>query len=161
MKKLKYLKPDQINLIVYDFEGVMTDNRAILLENGMEGVLVSRADGLGVKQLLALGIPQIILSMETNPVVKARGAKLGLQVISGCDDKKTALVKYCRSRKYDLSKVVYIGNDVNDMEVMGIVGYPVCPADAHPEIKSVSKLVLKTKGGWGVVKEFAETWIKQ
>jgi YrbI family 3-deoxy-D-manno-octulosonate 8-phosphate phosphatase len=161
MKKFKRLKPDQVDLIVYDFDGVMTDNRVFLLANGMEGVLVNRADGLGVKQLRALGIPQIILSMEANPVVKARGTKLGLKVISGCLDKKLTLASYCRSKRYGLSKVVFIGNDINDKEVMGIVGYPVCPADAHPAIKLISKLILYTRGGQGVIKEFAENWIER
>lgn len=161
MEKIKCFKADAVGLVVYDFDGVMTDNRVLLLENGMEGVFVNRADGLGVEQLRSLGIPQIILSAETNSVVKARGVKLGLKVISGCENKKKALADYCRKNKYKLSRVVFIGNDVNDLEVMGIVGYPICPVDAHSKIKLISKLVLKTQGGRGVIKEFAEICIKQ
>lgn len=160
MKKFKCLKAGQVDLVVYDFDGVMTDNRAFLLEDGTEGVFVSRADGFGVKLLRDLGIAQIILSMETNTVVRARGEKLQIDVIGGCDDKKKALTEYCRRKKYDLSKVVYIGNDVNDLDVMQIVGVPVCPADAHARVKAIAQVVLKTRGGYGVVKEFVEQYIK-
>ncbi len=80
-----------IDLIVYDFDGVMTDNRVIVFQDGTEAVIANRADGLGVDYFRDLGIPQLILSTETNPVVKARAAKLRLKVIASCKDKKSAL----------------------------------------------------------------------
>lgn len=80
-----------IDLTVYDFDGVMTDNLVIVFHDGTEAVIVNRADGLGVERLRALGIPQLVLSTETNPVVKARAKKLGLDVITSCKDKKYAL----------------------------------------------------------------------
>jgi len=145
-----------IDLIVYDFDGVMTDNRVIVFQDGTEAVIVNRADGLGVDRFRNLGIPQLILSTETNPVVKARAAKLRLEVITSCKDKKIALENYCTQKSYDLNKVMYIGNDLNDLEVMKIVGFPVAPADAHPKIKKIAKLITATKGGDGVVKELSD-----
>ena len=145
-----------IDLIVYDFDGVMTDNRVIVFQDGTEAVIANRADGLGVERFRILGIPQLILSTETNPVVKARSAKLGLKVIASCKDKRKALEKYCIQKSYDLNKVMYIGNDLNDLQVMKIVGFPVAPADAHPETKKVAKLITKAKGGGGVVKELSD-----
>jgi len=145
-----------IDLIVYDFDGVMTDNRVIIFQDGTEAVIVNRADGLGVDRFRNLGIPQLILSTETNPVVKARAAKLCLEVIASCKDKKLALQNYCVQNGYNLKKVMYIGNDVNDLEVMKIVGFPVAPVDAHPEIKKVAKLIAEAKGGEGVVKELSD-----
>ena len=153
------IPPFKPKLLVYDFDGVMTDNRVLVFQDGTEAVFINRADGLGVKRLRARGIPQLILSTETNPVVKARAAKLELEVISSCNDKKHALMNYCDQNEYELQKVVYVGNDLNDMEVMKIVGFPVAPADAHPNIKSLAKLVTKTKGGEGVIREISDILI--
>jgi len=142
-----------IDLIVYDFDGVMTDNRVIVFQNGTEAVVVNRADGLGVDYFRGLSIPQLILSTETNPVVNARAAKLSLEVIASCKNKKTALENYCAQKGYDLTRVLYVGNDLNDLEVMRIVGFPVAPADAHSKIKQIAKLITDAKGGEGVVRE--------
>jgi len=145
-----------IDLIVYDFDGVMTDNRVIVFQDGTEAVIVDRADGLGVDRFRDLGIPQLILSTETNPVVKARAAKLRIEVITSCKDKKLSLENYCGQHDYDLNKIIYIGNDLNDLEIMKIVGFPVAPSDAHPKIKKVAELITKAKGGEGVIKEMAD-----
>ena len=145
-----------IDLIVYDFDGVMTDNRVIVFQDGTEAVIVNRADGLGVDRSRDMGIPQLILSTETNPVVKARASKLCLEVISSCEDKKKALENYCTQKGYDLKRVIYVGNDLNDLEVMRIVGFPVAPGDAHPKIKKIAKLITEAKGGEGVVKELSD-----
>lgn len=145
-----------IDLIVYDFDGVMTDNRVIIFQDGTEAVIVNRADGLGVDRFRNLDIPQLILSTETNPVVKARAAKLHLEVIASCKDKKIALENYCAQKGYDLNRVMYIGNDLNDLEVMKSVGFPIAPADAHPKIKKIAKLITGAKGGDGVIKELSD-----
>jgi len=153
------VRSKDIDLIVYDFDGVMTDNRVIVFQDGTEAVIVNRADGLGVDRFRNLGIPQLILSTETNPVVKARATKLRIEVIASCKDKKIALENYCEQNGYDLNKVMYIGNDLNDLEVMRIVGFPIAPADAHAKIKKMAKMVTKAKGGEGVVKEVSECMI--
>jgi len=145
-----------IDLIVYDFDGVMTDNRVIIFQDGTEAVIVNRADGLGIDRFRSLGIPQLILSTETNPVVKARAAKLHLEVITSCKDKKIALENHCAQKGYDLNRVMYIGNDLNDLEVMKIVGFPIAPVDAHPKIKKIAKLITEAKGGEGVIKELSD-----
>jgi 3-deoxy-D-manno-octulosonate 8-phosphate phosphatase (KDO 8-P phosphatase) len=155
-RKRDAMQQGQIDLIVYDFDGVMTDNRVIVFQDGTEAVIVNRADGLGVARLRNLGIPQLILSTETNPVVIARAAKLRLEVIASCKDKKKALENYCAQKGYDLHRVMYIGNDLNDLEVMKIVGFSVAPADAHSNIKKIAKLITEAKGGEGVVKELSD-----
>ncbi len=140
-------------LIVYDFDGVMTDNKVILLEDGTEGVIVNRSDGLAIGIFKKFGIPQLIMSTEKNKVVRVRSAKLGIPVLQGVSDKRASLAGYCRSRNILLKNVVYIGNDLNDLEVMKNVGYPICPSDACKEVKSISRLVLGSVGGAGVVRE--------
>lgn len=155
-KNRKRISAAEIDLIVYDFDGVMTDNRVIVLQDGTEGVIANRADGLGVDFFRSADVPQLILSTETNPVVKARAAKLKLEVIASCSDKRAALRMYCKENGYELQRVLYVGNDINDVEVMKIVGFPVAPADAHAEVRAIAKLVTDAKGGEGVVKELAD-----
>ena len=145
-----------IDLIVYDFDGVMTNNRVYVFEDGREAVQVNRADGLGVNMIRSIGIPQIILSTETNPVVAARATKLGVECLQGIDAKDEALEQYCAKHGYQLGGVLYVGNDLNDLAAMKIVGLPAAPADAHAQILLTSKLILETKGGDGVVRELAD-----
>ncbi|MBA7589843.1 2-keto-3-deoxy-D-glycero-D-galacto-9-phosphonononic acid phosphatase [subsurface metagenome] len=149
-----------VDLIVYDFDGVMTDNRVIIFQDGAEAVIVNRADGLGVDRFRSLGIPQLILSTETNTVVKARAAKLCIEVIASCKDKKIALENYCAQKGYDLNRVIYVGNDINDLEAMKIVGYPIAPADAHVEVKKIARIITKTIGGDGVIRELLDIFME-
>jgi len=149
-----------IVLIVYDFDGVMTDNRVIIFQDGTEAVIVNRADGLGVERFRSLGIPQLILSTETNSIVKARASKLHLEVIASRKDKKITLENYCAQKGYDLNRVMYIGNDLNDLEAMKIVGYPIAPTNAHVEVKKIAKLVTRAKGGDGVIRELLDIFIE-
>jgi 3-deoxy-D-manno-octulosonate 8-phosphate phosphatase (KDO 8-P phosphatase) len=156
VKKIKTVKIKDLDLIVYDFDGVMTDNKVIVFQDGTEAVVANRGDGLAVGSIKQIGIRQLILSAETNPVVKARAGKLALEVITCCQDKKTDLMDYCIKNGINLNRVLYIGNDLNDLEVMKVVGYPMAPADAHPDIRRISCLVTKAKGGEGVVRELAD-----
>ena len=145
-----------IKLMVYDFDGVMTDNRALQLQNGTEAVWVNRADGWGVDQFRKMNIRQLIISTETNAVVAARAKKLKIEVIHGSGDKKADLLEYCKKMQIELSDVLYVGNDVNDLEAMRMVGFPIAPADAHPSIIAIAKHITHAKGGEGVIKELSE-----
>lgn len=149
-----------IELIAFDFDGVFTNNKAILFDNGHEGVIINRADGLGISKLKELKIPMLIITTETNPVVKYRSEKLNIELISAATNKKESLLKYAQSRKIDLSKIIYVGNDINDLEVMSIVGYPCCPSDAHPSVKNISKIILQSKGGEGIARELYDLIIR-
>jgi len=151
----------KINLIVYDFDGVMTDNKVYVNQDGNEMVQVNRADGLGVAEIKKLGIEQIIISTEKNPVVTARTNKLGIYCLQGIDNKKEALIDYCKKNDFELQYTVYVGNDINDKEVMKIAGITYCPADAHGSIKKISKYILKAKGGDGVARELLDLIIEQ
>jgi len=145
--------PIKIKLIVYDFDGVMTDNKVYVDQNGIEMVQVNRADGLGVAEIKKLGIEQIIISTEKNPVVITRAKKLGIPCLQGIENKKMALFDYCKENDIDLKNVAYVGNDINDKNVMENTGLTFCPADAHEIIKNISDHVLRTKGGHGVIRE--------
>lgn len=156
LKKQSRINIKDIQLIVYDFDGVMTNNKVIVFEDGRESIVANRSDGLGVEILKKRGISQIILSTESNDVVRARAKKLNLSVIYACKDKKRTLIEYCKKKGYNLSKVVYVGNDINDLEAMEVVGYPIAPADAHIEIKKIAKIVTKARGGNGVIREVVD-----
>jgi 3-deoxy-D-manno-octulosonate 8-phosphate phosphatase (KDO 8-P phosphatase) len=145
-----------IDLIVYDFDGVLTDNRVIVNEDGVDSVTVNRADGLAISILKAKGIRQIILSTETNKVVKARAKKLKIPVIQGLKDKKQALLAYCKKNKISANNTIYIGNDINDISTMSVVGYPASPSDAAIAVRRISKIKLDACGGAGVVRELLD-----
>ena len=147
---------NSIKLLVYDFDGVMTDNKVYVDQHGNEMVQVSRADGLGISEIRKLGIQQMILSTEINPVVGARAKKLDLFCLQGVVTKAQALTEYCNVHQISLSDVAYVGNDINDLEVMKLVGTTFCPADAYSSIKEISQFILSSKGGNGVSREILD-----
>ena len=150
------IKTKNISLVVYDFDGVMTDNCAFVDDRGHEYVKVNRSDGLAISKIRKFGINQIIISTEKNKVVQKRAEKLNIKCINGVKDKSIILTKYCNDNNIELSKVVYIGNDINDYEVMKIVGMTFCPFDAAQIIKNISTHTFNTCGGNGVVREFLD-----
>ena len=146
--------------VVTDFDGVHTDNRVLLHEDGSESVLLSRSDGLGVEMLTSAGVSVLILSKERNPVVAARANKLGVPVLQAVDDKRDALVRWIESNLLDEASVAFIGNDLNDIPAMRVVGWPVAVRDAHPSVLGEARIVLNRCGGKGGVREFAEMLIQ-
>jgi len=147
---------NKIDLIVYDFDGVMTNNKVYVDQNGTEMVQVNRADGLGVSEIKKLGIDQLIFSSEKNAVVATRARKINIPFLQGIDSKKETLIDYCKNQRINLQHVAYVGNDINDKDAMEIVGVTFCPSDAHESIQSIANYILKTKGGNGVVRELLD-----
>jgi YrbI family 3-deoxy-D-manno-octulosonate 8-phosphate phosphatase len=145
-----------VDAVVTDFDGVHTDDTVTVDGTGTEQVTTSRSDGMGVRRLLEAGIPVLILSTETNPVVGARGRKLHAEVIQGLDDKAAALVRWAEDHDLDLERIAYLGNDINDLGCFGLVGWPVAVPGSAPEILSAARLVLTRPGGRGAVRELAD-----
>jgi 3-deoxy-D-manno-octulosonate 8-phosphate phosphatase (KDO 8-P phosphatase) len=154
--KGKIFTIDDIDLLVFDFDGVLTDNLVYTDQNGNETVSCSRADGLAFDVLRKLDKPCQILSTENNTVVSARANKLGISVLQGVKNKEKSLRNLVKRKGYKLSNILYVGNDLNDYNSMRISGFSACPADSHPKIKKISNFVLKTNGGKGVVRELLE-----
>ena len=148
--------PKEVKLVVFDFDGVMTDDCVIVDQNGIESVRCSRADGLGVRMLHEKGIASIVLSSERNPVVIQRCKKLGLECIHGVLKKGAILSNYLKEHEIDPRDVVYIGNDINDLPCFPLVGCAVAPADAHDRVKNEADIVLTHKGGEGAVRELCD-----
>ncbi len=151
-------RPDAIDVdaVVTDFDGVHTDDTALVDSDGRELVRVSRSDGMGVALLRRAGVPLLILSTETNPVVRARADKLRVPVLHGIDDKATALREWAATAGIPLRRIAYLGNDVNDLAAMACVGWPVATADAHPDVRAAARTVLHRRGGDGAVRELAD-----
>ena len=144
---------DKIKLIVYDFDGVMTNNTALIDQSGNESVFINRSDGLAITLIKKLGINQIIISTETNNVVQKRAQKLNLFCLNGIEDKLFTLKKYMTKSNINPDVVMYVGNDLNDLEVMKFVGIAVAPNDAYKDVLEISHFTTQAKGGEGVIRE--------
>jgi N-acylneuraminate cytidylyltransferase len=145
-----------VKAIVTDFDGVHTDDTALVDADGREQVRVSREDGMGVSRLRRAGIPMLILSTEVNRVVRARADKLRVPVLHGVDDKESALAEWAAENGIALADIAYLGNDVNDLPAMRLVGWPVAVANAHAEVRAAARVVLEKTGGHGAVRELIE-----
>jgi len=145
-----------IDLLILDFDGVLTDNRVYIMQDGKEAVACHRGDGWGINLLRKAGLEVLILSTETNPVVSARAKKLGIECKQGCSDKVEATREIIEARHLDPERVMYVGNDTNDAGAMALVGHPAAPADAHSEILKIARIVTQAKGGHGVARELAD-----
>jgi N-acylneuraminate cytidylyltransferase len=152
--------PEKIDLVVFDFDGVMTDDRVYVDENGREMIAANRGDGMGLTLLRKAGIPAMVLSTEKNPVVSARCRKLELPVIQGVEHKAIVLRNYLQENQINPQNVIFVGNDVNDVPCFPLVGCALVVADAHPQAKSLADLVLQHNGGDGAVREVCD-WLLQ
>ncbi len=146
----------KIKLIVFDFDGVFTDNKVLVLQNGTEGVFCNRSDGLGLSAVKKQGIITLVISTEINSVVSVRCKKLGIKCIQGCDNKLKILLKEARKLNIKLDEIAFLGNDINDLDCLNKVGFPGCVADSHPDVLRVCQYVTKHSGGNGAVREFCD-----
>lgn len=149
-----------LSLLVFDFDGVLTDNRVLVSQDGTELVSCSRADGLAFDMLREAGVPTIIMSTETNPVVAQRAKKLKVGVLQAVADKGSELRRHCAEHGIPLAQVAFVGNDLNDLPAMALAGCSIAPSDSHPEVLSRAHLRLRTAGGHGVAREIVEEHLK-
>lgn len=148
--------PDDIRLLVLDFDGVVTDNHVYVDDEGKEMVMAYRSDSIGVQALQNAGIQVIVLSSEMNPVVTARCRKMGISAVQGVLDKPVILQEYLHQQMIKNEQVVYLGNDINDTPCFPLVGCAVVVADAQPEAIRQADRVLTRKGGFGAVREMCD-----
>lgn len=149
-----------IKLLLLDFDGVLTDNRVLVGQDGKESVLCDRSDGFGIEMLKRAGIEVVVLSKEKNPVVAARCQKLGIECIQGCNAKLSELKQKAKSRKLKPEEVAFVGNDVNDLECLRWVGLPIAVADAISEVRAVAKYITRPPGGHGAVREVCDLLLR-
>jgi len=153
---------ESIHTIIFDFDGVFTNNKVYLDENGVEMVRCDRGDGLGfdlLRNFIKLNkweLSYFILSKEKNPVVSKRAEKMKVSCVQSIADKRKFLIDYLSNANKDSSGLLYLGNDLNDLPAIQIAGFSVAPSDSHPKIVEQADLVLHEKGGDGFVREFIE-----
>ena len=146
----------EIRLVVFDFDGVFTDNRVWTNQHGEESVACWRGDALGLRRLTEVAVDHLILSTEVNEVVSARARKIEAACIQGAADKPPVLREEVERRGLTLAQTAYLGNDINDAGCLELVGLPVVPADAWPEVVPLAQLVLERRGGHGCVRELCD-----
>lgn len=149
---------EDVDAVVIDFDGTQTDDRVLIDSDGRELVAVHRGDGLGIAALRRAGLALLILSTEQNPVVAARARKLSIPVLHGIDRKDLALKQWCEEEGIAPERVLYVGNDVNDLSCFDVVGWPVAVATAHDVVRGAARAVTSTAGGHGAIREVA-TWL--
>jgi len=162
----KKISWENFHTIIFDFDGVFTDNKVIVCENGFEQVICDRSDGLGLNILKRFieknnwRVEYFILSTEKNPVVLRRAEKLKINAKQSISNKFSFIEKYLKERfgetKESIEGVIYLGNDLNDLEAIERCGFSVCPKNAHPKIKNHADKIINKEGGFGFVREFIE-----
>lgn len=148
--------PSDLRLVVFDFDGVMTDNRVWVGKDGDEWVACNRSDGMGLEMLRRLSVECLVLSTETHPVVAARCRKLGLPCEQGVRQKTDRFSELIRERGLSPSQVVYVGNDINDLDCLRLAGCGVVVGDAHPDVLRAADITLTRSGGHGAVRELCD-----
>jgi YrbI family 3-deoxy-D-manno-octulosonate 8-phosphate phosphatase len=165
----KFPNINSIHTLVFDFDGIFTNNKVYVREDGLEMVCCDRADGLALDMLRSvcakkqLQLDRFILSKEKNIVVETRAKKLQLPCFSGIGNKLEFLKKYFSKHRVDdqdpFVGMIYLGNDLNDLPVIKHAGFSVVPNDAHFMVKSVASAILSQKGGHGFVRSFVEKFL--
>ncbi len=161
---------DLIHTIVFDFDGIFTNNKVLIHETGSESVACDRSDGLAFDILRAyqkvygLNFNYFILSKESNPVVLSRAKKLKIQCKYAVSNKLNYLENYFLDNfphhKNPFQGLVYLGNDLNDLPVMRKAGYSIAPSDAHPFVLKIAHIILPQRGGEGFIRAFIEKLLK-
>tara|TARA_Y100000589_G_C27171579_1_gene636945 strand:- start:880 stop:1434 length:555 start_codon:yes stop_codon:yes gene_type:complete len=164
--------PDWRNFhtIIFDFDGIFTDNKVYLNEDGNESIMCDRSDGLAFDILRKFKdsnmweVDYFILSKEKNKVVKKRAEKLKIKVFNDVSNKEKFIKNYLINKFGDYSEsrngVLYLGNDLNDLSAIKLCGYSIAPANSHYIIKEQASLNLSSFGGNGFIREVIEKIIK-
>ena len=158
--KSKKINIDNLDALIFDFDGVLTDNKVHLDQHGNEWVSCNRSDGLAFDVLRKIKKSTYILSTEKNKVVVARAKKLKIPALFGIQNKVEALKELSKKKRFNLDRTLYVGNDLNDYEAIKLCGYSACPSDSHKMIKKIVTFRLDGKGGSGVVRELVENILK-
>ena len=146
----------QVKLLACDVDGVLTDGAIIYGSGNTELKLFSVKDGLGIRLAIWNGLPVVWLTGRTSEAVARRADELGVQVYQSARDKAATLRRVADDHKLPLSAIAYIGDDLNDLPAMHLVGLPIAVADAAPEVVAAALFVTETRGGFGAVREAIE-----
>jgi YrbI family 3-deoxy-D-manno-octulosonate 8-phosphate phosphatase len=161
--RMKRPLPEKIDLLICDFDGVITDNRVWVDQDGRESVAAYRSDSIRIRELREQGIEVLILSSEPNRVVEARAKKMGVEAIHGIGirEKGRVLREVLAQKNIQAEHVIFVGNDLNDLPCFEIAGWSVAVADAYPEVIRAADFVLSKTGGHGALRELCDLLLRQ
>ena len=146
----------KIKALFLDFDGVLTDDRVLVDENGKEAVFCSRSDGLGIEMLRKAGVYVAVISKEKNPVVSARCKKLQIDCLQSIDNKISIFKEELAKRKLSREETAFVGNDVTDIDCIKEAGIGIAVKDSNPKAAKAADFVTANKGGYGAVREVAD-----
>lgn len=156
LNKKNQIHTGKFKALITDFDGVHTDDRVLVSQDGSEAVTCSRSDGMGIEILRGTGLKLLILSRESNPVVEVRAQKLKMEVMHHVTEKLPVLDAWRQENGLQWSDIAYIGNDINDVDCMTACGLSFCPSDAHETAKNAATRVLRNLGGRGAIREVSD-----
>ncbi len=149
--------PGKIRLVAFDVDGVFTDGRFYLSDDGIESKSFHTQDGFGIRRLLDAGIVVAVISGRRSGAVDQRMADLGVQhIVQGCRDKVVALDEIIGAHGIDVAECVYVGDDIPDLPLLNYVGFSIAVANAVPELHEVCSYSTSAAGGSGAVREVCE-----
>ena len=153
----------KIKLLILDVDGTMTDNGIYVDEKGIESKKYNAKDGVGIYELIKNNVKVGIIShSEKGDGIKSRASYLGINHCHvGNEPKEEILKKWIKKLEINLEDVAFIGDDINDLSIINIVGFSACPNDSSDPVKRKVSLVLNTKGGYGCVREFSDLYLTQ
>lgn len=152
---------NNITTFIFDVDGVLTDSSVHITSTGEMLRIMNIRDGYAMKAALESGYNICVISGGNNEGIRIRLKNLGLNDIHLASPDKVATFKeYIQLYNINADQVLYMGDDIPDYHVMQLVGLPVCPQDASPEIKAISKYISHKKGGKGAVREIIEQVMK-
>lgn len=149
--------PAGIRLVAFDVDGVFTDGRFTLSDDGVESKAFHTQDGFGVRQLINAGIEVAVISGRHSGAVERRMAELGVaHVIQGCRDKVAAFDELVAGLQLSAAQCAFVGDDIPDLPLLKVVGFPVAVANAVREVREFCAYTTLAPGGSGAVREVCE-----
>ena len=149
--------PDDLRLVAFDVDGVFTDGRFYLSDDGVETKAFHTQDGFGVRRVLEAGVEVAVISGRKSAAVSKRMAELGVQhVVLGCKDKVAALDEITAALGISAAQCGYVGDDIPDLPLLNYVGYSVAVANAVAEVQEACDYTTSARGGHGAVREVCE-----
>jgi|TARA_B110000438_G_scaffold211509_1_gene203575 3-deoxy-D-manno-octulosonate 8-phosphate phosphatase (KDO 8-P phosphatase) len=154
-------KLKKIKLVLTDVDGVLTDAGMYYTESGEFMKKFNTRDSMGMELLLKHKIKTVFVTRENSKIVKQRVKKISIvDLYSGIFDKKKILVKILAKYNVKKDEIAYIGDDINDVEIMKVVGFSATPLDGNFEVKKISDYICNTKGGEGAFREISDMILK-
>jgi 3-deoxy-D-manno-octulosonate 8-phosphate phosphatase (KDO 8-P phosphatase) len=147
----------KIKVIVTDVDGVLNDGKRFYSKNSEPMKCFHVRDGMAINILKRNKIPTVILTKETSDIVSNWAKIMNVSLLlMGVQKKETVLPKICRKFNVSKSEIAYIGDDVNDVALLNLIGLSVCPKDASIQVKKIVNYICKTNSGNGVLREITE-----